>query len=207
MKNNVIVLMLSAFFIFLNTSALGQVDQATNSNETEMPKDHFKYAINMCPGGIVFGVYSVNFEYLVSPNHGLVARFDYEVVPDSYTDAAIESSGIGFTFNYRWHISGGLNSFYLGAYSRYKVYTGDGSLESNNFDFTLSDYSIGLNAGKRWAWNNGLNINVAFGYGISSDTLDSNPSNMEIETIMEEFKDEYEFIDPFYGEISVGYAF
>ena len=162
----------------------------------------------MCPGGIVFGIYSVNYEYLAGQNHGLVARLDYESVSETLSDnTIIKANGYGFTFNYRWHFSGNMESFYIGSYARYKVYNGDGTNGATKFDFTLQEYTLGLNAGKRWVWNSGINVNCAFGYGISKLNKETDPSNSSNDSTLDKFIDDYTFIDPFYGEISVGYAF
>ncbi len=60
-----------------------------------------------------------------------------------------------------------MTSCYLGAFARYRIYRGDGKLGAETFDFSLQDQTIGLNAGRRWIWNNGINLNITFGYGYS----------------------------------------
>jgi hypothetical protein len=143
----------------------------------------------------------------MKPSHGIVGRFEYEAIPKSYTDADIESSGMAFSLNYRWHISGEMNSIFIGAYSRYRVYDGSGTLESTAFDFTKSEFSLGLNAGKRWVWNSGFNITFSIGYGFSIDERKANPSNMSIESAINKFEDDYGFSGPIFGEFSIGCAF
>lgn len=177
------------------------VDDSTSIQKT------FNQSINMCPGGIIFGIYSVNYEYLIAKTHGVVARFDYEMVSETLSDDTMEANGFGFTLNYRWHFSGAMESFYVGSYARYKNYKGDATDGSTKFDFTLHEYTLGLNAGKRWVWNSGINVNCAFGYGISSLIKETDPTSSSIESTLDKFIDEYTFIGPFYGEISIGYAF
>jgi hypothetical protein len=202
-----IIIALCSCFIFLTGALEAQVVEKVTSTETIEPRDEFKHAINMCPGGIAFGIYSINYAQLFGSNHVLVGRFDYEDIPKTYTDANIESSGVAFILNYRWHFSGKMNSTYLGAYSRYRVYNGSGTLESTTFDFEIDELTLGLNVGKRWVWNSGFNLNFALGYGFSFDNREIDPTNTSLESTVDNFESEYDFIDPFLGEFSIGYAF
>lgn len=189
------------FCIFLTGNLLAQQEDSNSSGK------EFNQAVNMCPGGIIFGIYSVNYEYLVGRKHGLVARFDYESVSETLSDDTItKANGYGFTFNYRWHFSSAMESFYIGSYARYKIYKGDAN-GLTKFDFTLQEYTLGLNAGKRWVWNSGINLNIAFGYGISSLIEETEPSNSYNESTLDKFINDFTHIDPLYGEISIGYAF
>ena len=195
------------FCIILTGNVFAQQEDTLSATDSSSSGKIFNQAINMCPGGIVFGIYSINYEYLFGQTHGLVARFDYESVSETLSDDIIKANGYGFTLNYRWHLSGAMESFYLGSYLRYKIYNGNGTSGSTKFNFTLQDFTLGLNAGKRWVWNSGFNINCAFGYGISTLSKETEPSNSSVESTLNKFLDEYTFIDPFYGEISIGYTF
>ena len=190
--------------IFVCCNLAAQVEKGSKSIS---PRNEFKHAINVCHIAPVFGIYAVNYEYLISPKNGIVVRFEYEDIPKTYTDASIESSGMAYTLNYRRHLSGEMNSLFLGAYTRYRNYKGNGELDSKKFDLTLQSYSIGLNAGKRWTWNSGFNIVFALGYGLDINNREANPTNNAIESILDQFEQEYEFMSPFYGEFSIGYAF
>jgi hypothetical protein len=167
----------------------------------------FKQALNFCPGGPIFGVYALNYEYLFKPHHGMLIRFDYEAVPKSYTDANIESSGVAFILNYRYHFSGKLGSPFIGTYARYKIYSGNGALDSQEFDFKLNHFTLGLNAGKRWVWNSGFNMTFQLGYGFDASNRTATPGNSSIESTLDIFEKSYDFIDPFFGELSIGFAF
>ena len=136
------ILKVLSICIFLSSNVVAQVEEESSLSKSDFPRSEFKHAINICPIAPVFGFYSINYEYLISPKNGIVARFDYEDVPNVYTDASIESSGIGFTLNYRRHFSGEMNSIFLGAYTRYRIYEGSGELESEKFDLTLQSYSF-----------------------------------------------------------------
>lgn len=207
-KNNASFgLVVFSICLFLSSNIFAQEKETVSTTGPNSVNKVFKHAINTCPGGIAFGIYSVNYEYLFNPYHGLVGRFDYEAIPKSYTDASIEASGIAFILNYRWHRTGELNSEYLGVFARYRSYEGDGTLESTEFDFTLPSLTLGLNVGKRWVWDSGFNLNLAFGYGFSLDSRDVTPSHSAFESRIDTFEKEYDFINPFLGEFSIGYAF
>jgi len=193
--------------VFLISNLFAQQEDTLSTTDLSSSGKEFNQAVNFCPGGIIFGIYAINYEYLVGKNHGLVARFDYESVSETLSDDTMAADGFAFTFNYRWHFCGGMESFYIGSYARYKYYKGDATDGSTKFDFTLHEYTLGLNAGKRWVWNSGFNINCAFGYGISKLNKETDPTTPSIESKLNDFIDNYTFIDPFYGEISIGYAF
>jgi len=156
---------------------------------------------------LAFGIYSVNYERLLNEHHGLLIRGDYESVPKSYSDANIEVSGKAAIVNYRYHIKGGLNSCFIGAFTRYRTYTGDGNLNADPFDFTINECTVGANFGKRWIFKNGLNVNLVWGYGFFMDNLTSSNSSTEVLESIKTFQNNYDLYNGMYGEFSVGYAF
>jgi hypothetical protein len=167
----------------------------------------FKHSISACPVAVAFGIYSINYEFLHHQKHGFVARFDYEAIPKTYTDAAIESSGYSFILNYRYHFNKQMNSYFVGAYGRYRQFDGEGTLNQTPFNFTMPDVSAGINAGKKWVWNSGFTLTFALGYGFSNEDWSSTPNTNEVNTMVKDFRKAYDFIDPFYGEFSIGYSF
>lgn len=194
-------------FAILLTLMVSLNAQTKTINTTELPEPDFRNSINMCPFGIAFGIYSVNYERLITPYNGIVLRADYEAIPKTYSSANIESYGYSFIINYRYHFSGKMNSIYLGAYSRFRTFEGEGKTSSTDFDFTRYDMSYGLNAGKKWVWNSGININFSLGYGFSNDWKKVSESNSEIDKAIRDYEDSYDFMSPFYGELSIGYTF
>ncbi|MBC36203.1 MAG: hypothetical protein CL663_09200 [Bacteroidetes bacterium] len=193
-------------FVLLSATLFSQEVNTLDSNKNEK-RDAFKHAINFCPGGIFFGVYSINAEYLIAPHHGLGARFDYEAVPKTYTDANIESHGYAFTWNYRYHLSNGMNSVFVGSYARFKIYHGEGSLNTQDFDFDLKHITLGLNVGKRWVWNSGFNVAVQLGYGFAFESISPSLDSNDINIVIDIYKTKNDFIDPLFGEVSIGFAF
>ncbi len=167
----------------------------------------FKQSINVCPIAPAFGIFSANYERLLADHHGIMVRADYESVPNSYSDANINVSGKGAILNYRYHLKGGLKSVFIGAFSRYRVYKGDGNINGTAFDFKLPEVTVGLNAGKRWILKNGFNCNMAVGYGIFMDHLKSANSSTGVRESIHQFQNEYDLYNGFFGELSIGYAF
>lgn len=171
--------------------------------------DTITQAVTFCPGGLAFGIVAAQYEVLVEESHGLVFRVDYEAIPDTYTTANIDSHGLAFIFSYRYHLKHQMASPYLGVFLRHRSFEGEGRLAISGqaFDFDWPETTVGLNIGKRWVWNNGFTLNFAFGYGISWDDREASISGAEVEQAMDDWEADYDFIDPFLGEFSIGYAF
>ena len=196
-----VVIMISVLFTG-NASA-----QSHEKKDSEKWISPARTTINVCPGGVAVGFYSANVEHLFGENHGLVLRGDLETIPKTYSDANIDASGKAVILNYRYHIGGGLNSFYAGAFARYRNIKGDGTLESGNFDFKLPECTVGLNVGKRWIWKSGFTMNFTLGYGYAYDELKVNNSSQAAIDAIDVFRDDYAFMNGFLGEFSIGYAF
>lgn len=197
---------LIAASLFTN-SLVAKEQQAQTSVQTAEYGDTFKQSINACPGGVVFNIYSFNYEYLLAENHGLVARVDFESHTEKYSKGKVSADGLAFTFNYRYHFSGALESIFVGSYLRYRFYEGDGTSDGDKFTFEMPEYTFGVNAGKRWVWDNGFNMNFSLGYGISTSETKIGDGNSSTKGIIDKFEDDYTFLSPFLGEFSIGYAF
>lgn len=207
-KNSIHQTLKIAVVLVLLVNSTNLVFAQTDNNLAESEySDKFNNSINMCPVAVAFGFYSVNYEHLFLGKHGIVARVDYEAIPGTYTKANIESSGLSFTLNYRYHLSEKMESMFIGVYSRYRVFEGEGNINSKQFDFDLTDITLGINAGKRWVWSSGFNITFALGYGYSWRERNVSSSDSDVKKSIDDFEDDYDFIDPFYGEFSIGYAF
>jgi hypothetical protein len=172
----------------------------------------FRHAINTCPFGLAFGIASVNYEYMAVPGHSFVLRGDYEAIPQTYSRAEIEASGIAVIANYRWHPQQAMDSWFLGVYVRYRVYEGDGTETDTDFEFALSEYTGGTNAGYRWIWGSGFTATFSLGYGLSIDSRSVDIAgggrpDAPIDAAIDAFAEDYSFASPFLGELSIGYAF
>jgi len=210
MFRGVIRMSYSAVFLFavlFSGNASAQSHEKFAKNDSVRSVKLARNTFNVCPGGIAFGFYSANFEHLFGANHGLVLRGDLETIPKTYSDANINASGKAVILNYRYHIGGGLNSYYAGAFARYRKIKGDGTLDTGDFNFSLPEYTLGLNVGKRWIWNSGFTMNFALGYGYAFDDLEVSNSSQAAVDAIDVFRDEYAFMSGFLGEFSIGYAF
>ena len=199
-----ITILVISVFLTNNANASDYSDAKVDS--VKVPKE-VKNALSTCPGGVAFGIFSVNYERLLAPNHGLVLRADYEMIPKTYSDAKIESSGYAFIMNYRYHFSGQMNSLFAGVYSRYRTYLGEGSLDGTDFEFTIPDVTVGVNLGRKWVWKSGFTMTAALGYGFSKDWTKVDHTTEGIEKAISSFEKEYKFLSPFLGEFSIGYSF
>jgi hypothetical protein len=161
--NIIKILKLSIGLLFISHLAAGQND--IKKNDTTERRIKFKHAINTCPGGVAFGIFSVNYEYLHKSKHGFVLRADYEHIPKTYSDAQIDAFGAALIVNYRYHFQKQMNSYFAGAFSRGRIYKGDGKWNNETINFSLPELTLGANIGRRWAWNSGFNITFLLGYG------------------------------------------
>ncbi len=202
------VLMIPSFLfaLLLNVESVNAQNIEVKTDSTSKEKE-FKNAINVCPGGVFFGIYSANYERLIKPHHGIMGRIDYEHIPKTYSDANINAHGKAVVLNYRYHINGKLESYYAGAFARYSMYKGKGSIDDEQFEFKIPEVTLGLNIGKRWIWNSGITLNLALGYGYMKSGKEIENSSPEAEAAIKVFEKEYDFLSGFLGEFSVGYAF
>lgn len=207
MKMYLTFLIVFTFCLIVVGNVIAQETEASPTTDTFSSGTKFNNAVNSCPIAPVFGIYSINYERLFNQTHGLVARFDYESIPDTYSDASIEAKSMGFILNYRYHLSKAMDSIFLGVYTRYRHFEGTGRSGSTDFEFTIPEWTYGINAGKRWVWDNGFNLTFAFGFGISDFSEDAQPTDASIESALGAFRDEYTFFNAGLGELSVGYAF
>ena len=199
--------LLLAMLVAAAATAHAQDTPLLQGNEADGIATGPRHSLSVCPGGIAFGIFSANYEYLFDDHHGLVARFDYEAVPGTYSDAALESSGFAVVFNYRWHLDPSMESLYIGAYSRFRRFSGSGAIDGTSFDFAIPDVTVGLNVGKKWVWSSGFSLNFALGYGVMSVGRETSIDSPAVDAALDTFEKEYDFISPFLGELSIGYAF
>ncbi len=162
----------------------------------------FTMAANVNPLGIVSGSYGGNFEYLFAQMHGVVVEGAYS------SSASGETSSTGYlgALHYRWHWSGAMQSGFLGAFVKYGSSTGTGTYGVGTpFTFDMTLVSYGLNVGKRWVWDNGINVVARIGYGQTS--LDFETSDAGANDSIDTFKTALELLAGIDLEFSVGYAF
>jgi hypothetical protein len=203
--NFIKILYLLIGLLIINQSVIAQGNEVPNDSTERRLK--FNQAINTCPGGVAFGIFSVNYEYLFHSKHGLVLRADYEHIPGTYSDAKIDAFGAAVILNYRYHFNAQMNSFFAGAYSRARIYKGDGQWNNETVKFSLPEVTLGVNVGRRWAWNSGINVTFSLGYGYTFKRRNIGTDDAGFEEKIDEFEKKYNFSNSFLGELSIGYAF
>lgn len=169
-----------------------------------------KQAINVCAIAIpVMNFYVLNYEYLYQSRHGLAARFEYAPKMKGAETTGVALAGV---LNYRWHFTPNLKGFFVGPYARYRYVYGNGETEHGDYKFNVPEINVGLNAGYRWVSKIGVNVVVSAGYGYSWKEENLSPDNQQVKSKLNEFKSANDankaILDaPFYGELSIGYAF
>ncbi len=180
-KNRVI---LGAIILGLLLVCNLQANDVQHSNEV-------KHTIGICPMAFAMGEIFVSYEYLLNQTHGLAIMIDYQAETKTYEDPSFTLDRASVFLNYRYHFSKRMNSIFVGPYLRARFYDGEvdvtGSLDLSDPEITLALY-----LGKKWGWDNGLNVTLTGGYG---------PYLRESRESRGEFEDKY------FGELSIGYAF
>jgi hypothetical protein len=160
----------------------------TNLNSRQL---NYKHAISICPMAFIMGELYISYEYLLNQTHGLAIMLDYQAETKTYEDPSFTLDRASVFLNYRYHFSKKMNSLFIGPYLRARFYDGKvgatGSLDFNDPEITLALY-----LGKRWVWNNGFNVTFTGGYG---------------PYLRESRESRGEFVDKYFGELSIGYAF
>lgn len=201
MKSNTDAILKSLFVVlFLSL-------QHTASGQVQVPETEYKQAINFCPIALFLGIYSANYERMLGEHSGLMIRYDYESIPKTYSDANINANSRAAILNYRYHLTGGIECLFVGAFARHRYFYGSGVQDGEAFDFNLPETTVGLNVGKRWIFKSGFNINVVWGYGVFMDNLNAANVNDQMMESIEVFKDQYDLYNGMYGELSIGWAF
>jgi len=164
-------------------------------------------ALNFCPLAVpILNLYALNMEALVASRHGIGLRIDYAPL----TENNIDITNQAVILNYRWHFQPSMDSLFAGPYLRYRKNSGSGTAAGIDFDYDSTEVTWGVNIGKRWTWKNGFNLVAMGGYGYSDFSETISKENPSVEAAMSEFKkgvNDIFFDDPFYGELSIGYAF
>lgn len=178
--------------------------------KTSYAQDEPRQAINICAIAIpVMNMYVINYEYLYQKRHGLAARIEYAPKLKGANTQGVMLAGV---LNYRWHFSPELKNLFVGPYARYRYVYGSGTAGATNYDYNVPEVNLGINGGYRWVSKIGINVVLAAGYGYSIVKENITPFNSDVNSVFSTFKKANEtnsvLLDaPFYGEVSIGYAF
>jgi hypothetical protein len=177
------------------------------------PKEN---SINGSPLGILYGAYSLNYERLVSGTHGFMIEGNFSHSTGTSTINGDQTSSKSLLYGggvgYRWHWSGQQQSGFLGLMAGYTVGTGSGTVTdaagTNEFDLTIKAPWVVANIGKRWQWDNGLNITFRIGAGWAKYTVSSNSTDPQAQDAVKALQDLLTLIPiALDGELSLGYTF
>lgn len=164
-------------------------------------------SVNISP----LGGYTLNYEHLFRAKHGLLIEGNYlDYTGDDYA----ETSG-AILLGYRWHWSAEQNSGFLGVNASFeqgneiiKSTKDGGMVVTTNID--VRSITLTGNVGRRWAWNNGLNLTFRVGAGLGYHDVNVDyESDDPFEKLGTELIVTWVRSLPFAvdGELSLGYAF
>jgi hypothetical protein len=177
--------------ILLSSHLMAQEKSDSSLTKLNSRQLNYKHAISICPMAFIMGELYISYEYLLNQTHGLAIMLDYQAETKTYEDPSFTLDRASVFLNYRYHFSKKMNSLFIGPYLRARFYDGKvgatGSLDFNDPEITLALY-----LGKRWVWNNGFNVTLTGGYG---------------PYLRESRESRGEFVDKYFGELSIGYAF
>ena len=67
--------------------------------------------------------------------------------------------------------------------------------------------TFGLNIGKRWVWDSGINVVVRIGYGYAILSMTANTNDPNVNNFLSDIKPILQALAGFDAELSIGYAF
>ena len=164
--------------------------------------NEFKHSFNFNLFELLYRNFSMNYEYLLSGYHGLIAE---GLFSHSFKDGSnFGEASIG----YRLHFSRKQESSFLGVTAGLGFGSGKVGWHDNTIQQKLGTKFLALNYGKRWIFDSGLNITtrLGVGYGFHRVSTDDNePIAQDVVNIMNEsFKLLPVHLDI---ELSIGWTF
>ena len=164
-------------------------------------------SVNLSPLGVLVGAYTLNYERLFG-GHGLLVEGSFS----SQSNDEANSAGLGFALGYRWHWNGTQNSWFLGANTGFSVGTGDAEIVNNGmttkFEVDTGVFFVVANIGKRWAWDNGLNVTIRAGAGYGAYDVSTESKDPDAVKAVELVDDLLTTIPvAIDGELSIGLSF
>jgi hypothetical protein len=165
-------------------------------------------SVNGNPLGALVGDYSINYERLLGGSHGLMIEGRAGFDSNSTSKSTLFGGGVG----YRWHWLGRQNSGFLGMMAGYSTGTGTTTVTTNGnqqtFDLTIKAPWVVGNIGKRWAWDNGLNITFRIGAGWAGYKVSTTSTDPNAQEGVKLLQDLLTLIPiALDGELSLGYNF
>ena len=190
--------------LFVVTPAFAQ-----DSFLTAAPEQTRSDSINVNPIGFFHGTYSVNYEHLWHGTHGLLVEGTFL----NLSDDASSSLGAGASIGYRWHWSHSQDSGFLGVNAGFWGGVGDGTvtesgMTSRTFDVDVRTLYVVGNIGRRWQWQNGLNLTFRVGAGVADYEVSTHSSDPQAQKGVKQVQDLLDYLPiALDGELSLGYSF
>ena len=158
--------------------------------------DKMNQALQIDVAGFFEGAITLNYEYLLFHQHGIVLEGSY------YSGWGWDSHGENAELAYRWHWARRMNSGFLGAFINYGKNHGNERdiWGDTSVSYTQKSITVGPDIGKRWITPWGLSVVGRIGYGYTWSKF-NNPAPDQ-RTI-----NRLRWASGFDSELSVGYAF
>lgn len=141
----------------------------------------------------LLNTFSANYEFLLAHRYGIVAE-------GSYYDNGSDSHGENVELGYRYHLSGSMNSGFLGIFLKGTRIYGNDRNPFSPVDYTFTGVTVGPSIGKRWVSISGLNFVGRIGYGFTWTQYDNALPDRHT-------REELRNGASFDAELSIGYAF
>lgn len=175
-----------------SSSAFAEVTSMTKSGDPVQKQ----MAVNLEGLSFSSGI-AGNYEYLLNNSHGFIAEGSAAL----WGDLSSYRVGAG----YRYHFTPSMESFFMGTYLSYGSSSGEVTENSVKYKFDANITKYGVNIGKRWVWDNGINLVARIGGGGSSVDIEYNQdAKPGSDKLVEDVLGLLSKVD---GELSVGYVF
>lgn len=151
-----------SLFLLLLTSTMVHAQKTEPTEQPEQTAKPFRHSISLS-SFILLGSLQVNYEYLVEKRHGLLAE-------GYYAFAGMSANSWTMGLSYRYHFKPSLTGLFANAFYRYSpefsnTYKIEEDNNVNTYNLKTRLNVLGLGAGYRWQWKNGLAAVVRGGYG------------------------------------------
>ncbi len=159
--------------------------------------EKMKQAVQLDLSGLFLGTLSLNYEYLINHEHGLVVGGSYY---PGYSDG--DSHGENLELEYRWHWSKSMSSGFVGAFvNGGRIHGGTtGVFEESDTGYAQTSVTVGPDLGRRWVTPWGLSLVGRVGYGYTWSKFDNPAPDRNTQNRLR-------YLSGFDSEISLGYAF
>lgn len=167
-------------------------------NPYEQKLSSMNQALQFDVVGALFGTYTVNYEYLLGHEHGIVLEGNYFYDGFEGTDSHGENAEV----SYRWHMSRSMNSGFLGLFIKgNRPHGTENDLSGTSVEFVQTSITVGPNIGARLVSLSGFSVVGRIGYGFCAwSKFDNAAPGQRTKDLLQQRSE----LD---SELSIGYAF